>query len=419
MQAVEAILQQYADAETQDAAESEPGDCIEDVPAREVEMEQSDIEFQDVGIVNSAPSCHSEKETESASAANVSSSVASTQTDFQPEMCNCCRHCHPPHSSFDHSTVQPHTPGPRSSTPAFTCTPTTFLPPSSVVVDETMVHSHLNTQSEPLSTSIRTMSFPPVTFFPCSNGAVTENDLTTSFVSMSMEESQASDDHDSADPSFIVGIDSTTSTCSISDEADDQQEPADPVSDRKFIVFEGQLNKLLTHCPDCGAPVEETDRTIKGSLLSVKMQCLNGHDVTWDSQPTIGRGMVKTGYGNLLMAAAILFSGGLYSTFSLWASLLNLAFFGKTTFYKIQREILCPVINLAWSLQVEAMHFLCRGEQMKVIGDARCDSPGYSAKYGKLCEKTCLLLVTVFFLKSSCATECFMAVLNGLKKHEV
>ena len=46
-------------------------------------------------------------------------------------------------------------------------------------------------------------------------------------------------------------------TFSISDEADDQQEPADPVSDRKFIVFEGQLNKLLTHRPDCGAPVEE------------------------------------------------------------------------------------------------------------------------------------------------------------------
>ena len=80
----------------------------------------------------------------------------------------------------------------------------------------------------------------------------------------------------------------------------------------------------------------------KGSLLSVKMQCLNGHDVTWDSQPTIGRGMVKTGYGNPLMAAAILFSGGLYSTFSLWASLLNLAFFGKQHFTKFNVKFCAP-----------------------------------------------------------------------------
>ena len=43
MQAVEAILQQYADAETQDAAESEPGDCIEDVPAREVKSKWNQV----------------------------------------------------------------------------------------------------------------------------------------------------------------------------------------------------------------------------------------------------------------------------------------------------------------------------------------------------------------------------------------
>ena len=177
MQAVEAILQQYADAETQDAAKSEPGDHIEDVPVHEVESEPNDVEIQDIGMVNT-PSDHSEKETESVSAANISSSVASrsTQTDFQPEICNCCRHCHPPHSSFDHPTVQPHAPSPRSSRAAFLYTSTTFLPPSSVVVDETMVHSHLNTQSEPLSTPVRTMSFPPVSYFPCSSSAVTEND---------------------------------------------------------------------------------------------------------------------------------------------------------------------------------------------------------------------------------------------------
>ena len=399
MQAVDSILQLDAATETQDPFESEPDDSTEDV----VESKSShDGGIEQVGMVNTR-SGHGE-ETEHASAANVL--VADTSTDRLPATCNCCRHCHPPHlEPIEHPTVQPHPLGPRSSTPILPCSPAAFLPPSSCAVDQTTVLSHPSTPTPP--TPVRAMSFPPVTFFPHPSRVFPENDLMTSFGSMLADESHECFESydDSADPSFRMGADSTSS---CSDEHDDQQEPADPVSDRKFIVFEGQLDKLLKHCPDCGAPVEEADRKVTGSLLSVKTQCMNGHNVIWDSQPTFGRGMVKTGYGNLLLAAAILFSGGIYSTFSLWASLLNLAFFGKSTFFKIQRDILCPVINLAWSLQVDAMHFLCQGQQMKVIGDARCDSPGYSAKYGMCWQKLvrCApFLNMISILKSSCETK--------------
>ena len=45
--------------------------------------------------------------------------------------------------------------------------------------------------------------------------------------------------------------------------------------------------------------------------------------------------------------AAILLSGGLFSTFFTFASLLNLAFIGGRTFYYIQKQLLCPVVHHA------------------------------------------------------------------------
>ena len=149
------------------------------------------------------------------------------------------------------------------------------------------------------------------------------------------------------------------------------------------VVFESQLDQLLARCQSCGQVVEEKEKKVTGSLLSVTCHCLNGHTTVWDSQPTYGRGMFKTGIGNILIAAAILFSGGVYSTFSLWASLLNLSFIGRSTFFHIQSTILCPVVNYVWLLQVEAIHFLCKGRKVKLSGDGRCDSPGYSAKFGE------------------------------------
>ena len=224
-------------------------------------------------------------------------------TEHPTVTCNCCRHCHPPHLNPITDSASPPMQSypaafPRSSTPAMSSSSAEFLPPG--------------------------MSSPPASFLPPASCAEEDLELTlhsmTSPDTVISEESSSADDP--ADTSYKVGDVSSDSSSNTA--ADKRQEAHDPVSQRKYIVFENQLEKLLSHCPDCGAPVEEAEQTITGSLLSVNLHCLNGHNVVWDSQPTYGRGMVKTGYGNLLIAAAILFSGGLYSSFSLWASLLNL-----------------------------------------------------------------------------------------------
>ena len=271
----------------------------------------------------------------------------------------CCPHCHP-----------------QGSCP--------LLDFESVPADEFESAAFTNLRS---STPI---SFPPVQFV--SGGDVSpsisafdqsateqELDANSSFLDASV--TTVCDDDPSYEPSEEMDV-SLAESCTTADE-DCTPDPTHPVSDRKFVVFESQLDQLLARCQSCGQVVEEKEKKVTGSLLSVTCHCLNGHTTVWDSQPTYGRGMFKTGIGNILIAAAILFSGGVYSTFSLWASLLNLSFIGRSTFFHIQSTILCPVVNYVWLLQVEAIHFLCKGRKVKLSGDGRCDSPGYSAKFGE------------------------------------
>ena len=121
-----------------------------------------------------------------------------------------------------------------------------------------------------------------------------------------------------------------------------------------------------------------------GSLLSAETTCAADHIVVWHSQPTHGRGYTLGGCGTWLIAAAILFCGGSFQTFALFATLLNLAFVGERSYFDTQKSLLCPVVHKAWQDHVASIREYFRGKEVKVCGDARCDSPGYSAKYGKL-----------------------------------
>ena len=105
--------------------------------------------------------------------------------------------------------------------------------------------------------------------------------------------------------------------------------------------------------------------------------CPDGHVLNWQSQPLI-RDM---GAGNLLVAAAILFCGLTFTGISNLAKLLNLAMFSESTFYRLQKEYLFPVIHTNYAMQQDAVLEFLRGIDLKLSGDGRCDSPGYSAKY--------------------------------------
>lgn len=157
------------------------------------------------------------------------------------------------------------------------------------------------------------------------------------------------------------------------------------VDDRKFLVFDSQLDSLLSHliCPICHCPCNKDDVVKKcneGTLLHIEVQCLSGHTILdWQSQPQVGR----MAAGNLLFCASTLFSGQTFAHVQSIAEFLNLKFFSHTTFYDIQHTNLIPVIMAAWETHQQSLFTTLhqQGQPLRLCGDGRMDSPGFSAKY--------------------------------------
>lgn len=193
---------------------------------------------------------------------------------------------------------------------------------------------------------------------------------------------ESEEDHD---PAYFPGSQSDSAhDHDLSEDDSDVGVRLDPaLADRKYVVWSSHLDELFKRCGGCGQPVLSTVKRESGTLLIVKTTCVNEHTCVWESQPSIGRGAARSGCGSWLFSAAILLCGGLFTTFSLFAKVLNVSFISARTFYHFQASVVCPVVNKAWMDHVLALHTYLEGETVKVSGDARCDSPGYSAKYGK------------------------------------
>ncbi|KAJ8048489.1 hypothetical protein HOLleu_00828 [Holothuria leucospilota] len=81
----------------------------------------------------------------------------------------------------------------------------------------------------------------------------------------------------------------------------------------------------------------------------------------------------------------------MYTNISHFINLLGVKFFSHTLFYDIQGKHLIPVINSFYSSQTEDILSSLSASDLELIGDGRCDSPGYSAKY---CSYTMMPLTT-------------------------
>jgi len=146
----------------------------------------------------------------------------------------------------------------------------------------------------------------------------------------------------------------------------------------KYLVFENQINKLFKFCPDCGSNITSTNKYITGTMLSVSYTCQLGHNNTWHSQTSIRRMPA----GNLLLSAAILLSGSTYSKAAQMLNILHMPILSESEFYRIQNTYLNPTINDYWTMhQTAILSVLSDTQKLRLCGDARSDSPGYSAKY--------------------------------------
>ncbi len=180
---------------------------------------------------------------------------------------------------------------------------------------------------------------------------------------------------DSGDPSYNPSEESTLTESELTDVGVCLSKSV--ISDRKFLIFENCLKQLLRFCFKCGAVVEHTESIVRGSMLGVKLSCMNGCELIWHSQPLIR----KMPAGNLLVAGAILFTGGQFTKLADFATCLNLLMISKSTFFSIQSTYLNPVVEAEYSLQQTALLSTVADTEVFLCGDGQCDSPGHSAKY--------------------------------------
>ncbi|XP_060581296.1 uncharacterized protein LOC132737932 [Ruditapes philippinarum] len=213
--------------------------------------------------------------------------------------------------------------------------------------------------------------------------------LSIPSISIGLDDSELRD-LSTLEASFRDDSDSTF-TCLSDSESDSDQEETDSentiVSEKKYIVFESALEQLFLalKCPvsHCKCPIDPDDikRThIEGSFLSCEIICTAGHTImNWKSQPMLG----KMPASNLLCSAALLFCGQTYTHIAEFAKFMNLGFMSDTTFYRIQRDQVMPVVLDTWQqIQSELLQSVKdSGRPLRLSGDGRCDSPGYNAKY--------------------------------------
>lgn len=113
-------------------------------------------------------------------------------------------------------------------------------------------------------------------------------------------------------------------------------------------------------------------------MIVVVSKCLNGHIRNWTSQQCDSR----LPWGNMLCATGTLFTGSNPARVASFFKHIGVLYMSRETYYKLQRLYLAPAVNRCWEREQLSLLKALQGKEIAVGGDARCDSPGHSAKYG-------------------------------------
>ena len=146
---------------------------------------------------------------------------------------------------------------------------------------------------------------------------------------------------------------------------------------RKFFVFESCLLQFFTICSACFGHFTDISTSIIGSMVKVKAVCTEGHVRIWCSQPWLG----DMPMGNFVIAANTLLSGCQPAKLFLFLHNMQSPCFTERTYHIIQKLYLIPSILEHWKYVQDQLLDGCSNIGT-LGGDARMDSPGFSAKYG-------------------------------------
>ena len=135
------------------------------------------------------------------------------------------------------------------------------------------------------------------------------------------------------------------------------------------IVYLNNLLSLFRFCPSCGARTSAEQVSIRfiGSMACVKVLCDTECNITWKSQPKLG----KLPLGNLAMTCGAVFSGSTYTTLSNIAEAMDLKIIGRTQFYDIQQNYLHPVVQETFEEHISQVQHHVKQNPVVLTGDGR------------------------------------------------
>lgn len=226
------------------------------------------------------------------------------------------------------------------------------------------------------------------------------------------DEYEITEKHEKDEP-FVLETDSSEDEAN-EDLSQEESKSENLISEPKFIVFWSRLLTLFTFCRYCFQSCVVDKVLLKGSAVIIKTLCTNGHEYTWTSQPEIN------GYfsGNIFLSAAILYSGNTYARISQCFKMINVILFSSSNFYKVQKKFLFPAINKFYKATRSDLLKTCiASNDNHFSGDGRCDSPGYSAKYGtySLMDTKANKIVDFYIVHVGHATNSSVMEKTGLK----
>ena len=151
-----------------------------------------------------------------------------------------------------------------------------------------------------------------------------------------------------------------------------------PLDEKQFVVSESALYQILSVCQYCCSEATPYIQYTKGTLISTTSVCINGHISLWKSQPS----HKSMPWSNLMTATAIMCSGVNAAKALKMFEHMNLQMFSSRTYTRLQSLYVAPSATVTWDSEQATLLQDMHNRPVVLGGDARCDSPGYSAKYG-------------------------------------
>ena len=150
-------------------------------------------------------------------------------------------------------------------------------------------------------------------------------------------------------------------------------------------------------------------------MLIVMLLYAENHETVWYSQPNLS-GIAA---GNIFLSAAILFTGNTFQRIKEHMDVINASFISQTTFNKIQKKYLFPIIHRMYTTNRQLIiDNVAEKGDIDLLDNGRYDSPGYNAKYDTytVLDKNSGLILDVNVSHVRIARNSTRLELDGLKQ---